>query len=110
MMDIDGFHTEVPPPSPVSSTGEAATVKHMRRRDPTSWPALLDQDDASAFLHYECGVKLAPKTLQKRRVTGNGPPFQKIGSRVAYPRDPLKSWGDAQAGPVVHSTSELTSA
>jgi hypothetical protein len=27
---------------------------------------------------------------------------------VAYPRDLLKAWGDAMAGPIVQSTSELT--
>lgn len=79
-------------------------------RDPTSWPVFLDQESASAFLLHVCGVKLAPKSLQKRRVVGGSPPFQKIGARVAYPRDPLKAWGDAQAGPVVHSTSELSPA
>lgn len=77
-------------------------------RDFAVWPALMDQEAASAFLLHVCAVKLAPRSLQKRRVVGASPPFRKLGVRVAYPRDLLKAWGDAQAGPVVHSTSELT--
>ncbi len=72
-----------------------------------SWPGHLDQDGASAFLLHVCGVKLAPRSLQKRGVVGGSPPFQKFGARVAYPRDLLKDWGDAQAGPVINSTAEL---
>ena len=68
----------------------------------------MDQETASGFLLHVCGVKLAPKSLQKRRVVGGSPPFQRIGSRVGYPRDPLKTWGDAQAGPSCIATSELT--
>jgi hypothetical protein len=76
--------------------------------DPAAWPQLMDQDAASSFLLLVCGVKLRPKSLQKRRVKGDSPPFRKVGSRVAYPRAQLKAWGDAQAGPIVKSTSELT--
>lgn len=73
-----------------------------------SWPSKLDQDAASACLLHVCGMTLAPKTLQKRRVKGGSPPFQKIGSRVVYPRDLLIAWGNDQAGPVVNSTAEIT--
>jgi hypothetical protein len=72
-----------------------------------SWPSKMDQDAASACLLHVCGITLAPKTLQKRRVVGGSPPFQKYGTRVVYPRDLLVAWGHAQAGPVVNSTAEL---
>jgi len=67
----------------------------------------LDQDAASAFLWNACGVRIAPKTLQKRRVVGGGPPFRKVIGRVVYERAPLKAWGEAQRSVPVTSTSEL---
>jgi hypothetical protein len=67
----------------------------------------LDQASASDFLRRACGVVIAPKTLQKRRVTGGGPPFCKALGRVLYERDALKAWGEAQRSQLVHSTSEL---
>jgi hypothetical protein len=67
----------------------------------------LDQQRASEFLWRECGVKIAPKTLQKRRVIGGSPPFRKICGRVVYDTASLKPWGDAQRSPLVSSTSEL---
>lgn len=76
--------------------------------EPSVWPSFLDQATASLFLLHVCGIRLAPKSLQKRRVIGGSPPFRKFGTRVAYPRDQLKAWGDAQGGPVVNSTSELS--
>ena len=67
----------------------------------------LDQVAASAYLWRACGVKIAPKTLQKRRVVGGGPPFRKVIGRVVYERAPLKAWGEAQRSAPVTSTSEL---
>jgi hypothetical protein len=70
-------------------------------------PDYLDQVAASAFLWSACGVRMAPKTLQKRRVIGGSPPFRKILGRVVYEPVTLKAWGDAQRSPLVSSTSEL---
>lgn len=42
--------------------------------------ALYDQGDAARVLH------LSPKTLEKKRHTGDGPPFVKIGKLVRYRR------------------------
>ena len=111
MVGIDNstFHDTNGSKGCVSATAiDAVTGSNAGRDDPASWPSFMDQDGASTFLLHVCGVRLAPKSLQKRRVVGGSPPFQKIGSRVAYPRDKLKAWGDAQASPVVHSTSELS--
>jgi hypothetical protein len=37
---------------------------------------------------------LSPQTLDRWRVTGDGPPFMKFGSRVLYPVADLKDWAD----------------
>lgn len=37
-------------------------------------------------------VGLAPATLVKRRLTGDGPPFVKLGARVLYPESELRDW------------------
>ncbi|MCB1506353.1 MAG: hypothetical protein KDJ47_15345 [Hyphomicrobiaceae bacterium] len=87
---------------------DAILARGAEIHHPDAWPVLMDQEAASAFLLHVCGVRLAPKSLQKRRVVGGSPPFRKLGVRVAYPRDLLKAWGDALAGPVVNSTSELS--
>lgn len=72
-----------------------------------SFPEWLDQAGASAFL-ATLGVRRAPKTLQKARVTGVGsPPFRRICSRVVYEREVLKNWAEEQRSPLVHATSEL---
>jgi hypothetical protein len=35
---------------------------------------------------------LAPSTLNKRRLTGDGPEYLKVGRRVLYPRDSFEGW------------------
>jgi excisionase family DNA binding protein len=49
---------------------------------------LIDPTSAAAQL----GVK--PGTLAKWRVTGGGPPFLKLGSRIRYSRADLERWLD----------------
>jgi predicted DNA-binding transcriptional regulator AlpA len=51
---------------------------------------LLDNQEAADFL------KLSPRTLEKLRVTGNGPLFRKLGRRVLYARADLEAWVDAR--------------
>lgn len=41
-------------------------------------------------------VGLAPGTLAKRRLTGDGPPFIKLGARVLYPEADLRAWMTSQ--------------
>ena len=50
----------------------------------------LDTDAAADYLG------LSPRTLQKHRVYGGGPPFRKFGRRVLYALDDLDSWADAR--------------
>jgi predicted DNA-binding transcriptional regulator AlpA len=37
-------------------------------------------------------VGLSPRTLEKARLTGDGPPFRKIGRAVIYDTDDLDAW------------------
>jgi len=43
-------------------------------------------DEAAEFL------RLSPRTLEKYRVIGGGPPFRKFGRRVFYAIDDLERW------------------
>ena len=49
-------------------------------------PRYLDTEEAAAW------VGLSPKTLQRMRVTGDGPPYVKWGRRVIYDRTDLDDW------------------
>ena len=39
---------------------------------------------------------VSPRTLEKWRVTGGGPPYRKLGARVVYVEDDLVEWVDAR--------------
>jgi hypothetical protein len=43
-------------------------------------------NEAAAFLN------LSPRTLEKLRVVGGGPPFRKLGRRVFYTMNDLTEW------------------
>jgi Helix-turn-helix domain len=47
---------------------------------------LLSNQEAADFLH------LSPRTLEKLRVVGGGPPFLKLGRRVVYAAADLEAW------------------
>lgn len=68
----------------------------------------FDQEQASVFLEQR-GVRRRPKTLQKLRCVGGGPPFRKVAGRAIYEHSSLIEWADAQKSPLVTSTSELDS-
>lgn len=50
-------------------------------------------------------VGLAPATLAKRRLSGGGPPFVKLGARVLYPEAELNDWLTAQ--PRFENTAQI---
>jgi predicted DNA-binding transcriptional regulator AlpA len=50
----------------------------------------LDTTGSAAFL------KLSRSTLTKRRLTGDGPKYLKLGRRVVYSRRDLEAWARAQ--------------
>jgi hypothetical protein len=47
---------------------------------------LVFTSEAAAHCH------LSPRTLEKRRVKGDGPPFYKVGRRVLYRLGDLDEW------------------
>ncbi len=49
----------------------------------------LDTAGSAAFL------KLSRSTLTKRRLTGGGPKYLKLGRRVVYSRSELENWARA---------------
>jgi DNA-binding transcriptional MerR regulator len=49
-------------------------------------PNLLSQREAATMLG------LSPRTLERYRCTGFGPPFRKLGRRVLYRPDDLEAW------------------
>lgn len=48
----------------------------------------LDNQQAA---HY---LKLSPRTLDRLRLTGEGPRFRKFGRRVIYAIDDLEAWAN----------------
>lgn len=64
-------------------------------------PLAVDEDAAAAR------IGLAVSTLQKKRVSGDGPPFVKLGRAVRYRLADLDAWVAAR---VVSSTSEKIAA
>ena len=57
----------------------------------------LSNDEAAAYL------RLSPRTLEKYRVVGGGPPFRKLGRRVFYTAEDLRGWAERR---VCDSTSD----
>ena len=49
-------------------------------------PRYLGQEEAAAY------VGLSPRTLQRMRVTGEGPRYVKVRRRVVYDRFDLDDW------------------
>jgi hypothetical protein len=47
-------------------------------------------DDAADQVH------LSPRTLEKWRITGDGPVYRKFGRKVLYAESDLRDWADAQ--------------
>jgi excisionase family DNA binding protein len=49
------------------------------------------------YLHTESAASylgLSKSTLEKGRISGNGPPFRKLGRRVLYTISDLDAWAD----------------
>ena len=69
-----------------------STTERQRREHAASAPArdeprvLLTTDEAAAYL------RLSPRTLERYRVTGEGPDYMKLGRRVFYEKRALDDW------------------
>jgi predicted DNA-binding transcriptional regulator AlpA len=74
---------------------DPAGDKPMTLNTPTN---LLDDHGVAAILGCARG------SLQKRRLTGDGPPFVRIGRLVRYRPDDVAAWIEAK--PALRSTSQ----
>ncbi|MDP9017799.1 MAG: helix-turn-helix domain-containing protein [Candidatus Eremiobacteraeota bacterium] len=50
----------------------------------------LDNQQAADYL------RLSPRTLDRQRVTGQGPRFRKFGRRVIYALEDLEAWANGR--------------
>lgn len=66
---------------------------------------LSDDDELLTDLHLAQETHTPQSRWQKARLTGEGPPFIKIGHLVRYRRADVRAWLASQ--PRVTSTSEL---
>jgi excisionase family DNA binding protein len=60
-------------------------------------PDILDTPEAASY------VRLSKPTLERFRLTGDGPPYAKLGKAVRYRRADLDDW---LASRLIRSTSE----
>ena len=66
-------------------------------RSPTPPCPYLSCEEAGQYL------RVSPRTLEKFRVVGGGPPFRKFGRRVLYATTDLEQWANDR---VCESTSD----
>ena len=67
--------------------------------------AFLRTPAAADYLQSKYGIGAA-KTLDRYRVVGVGPPFQKFGRLVVYAPADLDAWAEAKMGPRQSRTSD----
>ena len=63
-----------------------SNVAPARSAPPSQPPSLLDNDQAAQFLG------LGRRTLENWRVSGDGPPFLRVGRSVRYSPADLEAW------------------
>ena len=63
----------------------------------------LSQNEVSEYCKTK-GLRLSPKTLEKKRSIGGGPKFYKFGNRVVYSIKDIDIWLKDQLGaPISHA-------
>jgi excisionase family DNA binding protein len=94
LADLDGLTADL---------GETLVTPRAERsesfRDPAKEPLLIVKDAAKY-------LGLAPQTLAKMRLSGDSPPFYKLGRRVLYKRTELDSWVTARRRRSTSDTGE----
>jgi predicted DNA-binding transcriptional regulator AlpA len=60
----------------------------MKRKATLIPERYLDNEQAAQYL------KLSPRTLDRQRLTGEGPQFRKFGRRVVYAIEDLEAWAN----------------
>ena len=73
-------------------------VPRNGRRAPDMTPCILNTPEAASY------VKLSPVTMERKRLTGDGPPYVKIGKAVRYRRADLDAWLESR---LIRSTSQV---
>lgn len=73
--------------------------QQMKMKEPEGLeePVYLDTREAAAFLG------LSPRTLDRYRVTGEGPEFFRFGTRIRYLKSDVAAWASIRR---VRSTSD----
>lgn len=66
----------------------------------------LTKPQASAFLTNEMGLPVAVKTLSKYITNGDGPEYQKFGTRVVYRESNLREWANARLSAPIQNSSQ----
>ena len=83
-----------------ASADELRTIDAVVARDGSSETTLLKgpngMDDSSLLYmstrEVAAFLGLSPRTLDRYRVTGDGPPFHKLGNRIRYARADVEAW------------------
>lgn len=81
-----------------STTMRPPNLRMAAETSPRDLPALLDCPALA-----EC-MSISPRTLERMRLTGSGPPFLKIGARVLYDPQMVARW---LQGRVADSTAAI---
>lgn len=93
---------ERPMPQPRRKAARATRTPPPPQRNEPS--AESDERTVLPTEHAAAYLGLSPKTLETLRTRGGGPPFLKLGRRVAYRKSDLDTW---LAAKVRRSTSDL---
>ena len=70
--------------------GDIAWTDYAQCWELSEHEVLFTTEEAAEYL------RLSPRTLERYRVTGEGPNFLKLGRRVFYRRSDLDAWRDAR--------------
>ena len=66
----------------------------------------LRTTEASSYLIETHGLPVASATLNKLRVVGGGPTFQRFGRAILYHREALDAWALEKLSRTLQSTSD----
>jgi hypothetical protein len=72
----------------------------------TAWTPRLRRSQAVEYLRVVHGIPTTVATLAKLACVGGGPPFQKMGRVVLYPRVELDRWAEGRISVLKRNTSE----
>lgn len=75
-------------------------------RVPPVYERRLPTKEAANYLRAKFGVVIAPTYLNRLRLIGGGPKFNKFGMKVLYPLDELDAWAASRLGSVRTSTAD----